>query len=497
MRVIQNIFFVYVRMIILMSMSLVTSSFLLKNLGVNTYGIYSVIFGVVVIFSFLNLSMQATTQRYLSFNLTQQNKLVEIFKISKSLHLIISIIVLFLGETFGLYFVNNFLNFDRDFIITVNILYQFSLFSMITMIVSVPYVSIILVNHKINFYVVVGLIDGILKLLLAFSLTYITSCKLAIYSVMTFFITLTICSLYYLYASQNFSYIKNIGYCFSWSKTKEMIVYSSWNLLGVFAGLGQNMGVNVLLNIYFNAEINSSRALSLQVYNAINTVNSNAQTIYSPTIIKKYMDKEKDLLNYTFLFSKLNFFIVLLILIPLYLYLTPILILWITQIPDCLELFLKIMFIEILIVSLSGPLHSLIQADHNIKWYQSIISGMLLFNLPVGWYLYKLGYHPDAIYFVSCSLSFLALLTRVFIVKKRKLMFIFQYYYNVILPLLLIILIIYILNNSVSNNLFKIFMLEGIVILFAIQTFFSSFRISTLITSFRKSLNHESSNYSI
>ena len=83
-----------------------------KNLGVNDYGIYSVVGGVVVILAFLNNAMVATTQRYLSFNLKDQNKIIEIFRISKTIHLFVALIVFIVAETFGLYFVNHFLNFD-------------------------------------------------------------------------------------------------------------------------------------------------------------------------------------------------------------------------------------------------------------------------------------------------------------------------------------------------------------------------------------------------
>jgi hypothetical protein len=120
---------------------------------------------------------------------------------------------------------------------------------------------------------------------------------------------------------------------------KEMINFASWNLLGVFAGLGQNVGVNVLLNIYFKPEINSSRALSLQIYNAINNVNSNAQTVYTPLIITKLSQKKQDTNEYVYFFSKLGFFLICFMLVPVYFYLDTLLKFWIDLIPEYLEVF--------------------------------------------------------------------------------------------------------------------------------------------------------------
>ena len=246
-------------MLFVMLLSFITSSYVFKNLGVNDYGIYSVVGGVVVILAFLNNAMIATTQRYLSFNLKDQNKIIEIFRISKTIHLFVALIVFIVAETFGLYFVNHFLNFDSSRIEAVNLVYQFSLFSMIIMILNVPYMSIILVHQKMSFYALVGVIDAVLKFGLAYLLFFIEQDKLSFYAAIIFIISIFTYSFYYFYALKNFSYIKNTQYIFSFKKMKEMINFASWNLLGVFAGLGQNVGVNVLLNIYFKPEINSSR----------------------------------------------------------------------------------------------------------------------------------------------------------------------------------------------------------------------------------------------
>lgn len=471
MLLIKNIIFVYIRMLLIMFLSLITSSYVFKNLGINDYGVYSVVGGVVVILAFLNNAMVSTTQRYLSINLSNRKKIIEIFRVSKTIHLIIAIVVLIFAETVGLYFVNNFLNFEENRVNAVNVVYQFSLLSMLIMIINVPYMSIILVNQRISFYALVGVIDAVLKFILAFGLFFISWDKLTTYSMAIFFISIVTYSFYYIYAIKEFNYIRKQDFIFSLTKMKSMMHFASWNLLGVFAGLGQNVGVNILLNIYFRTEINASRALSLQIYNAINNINSNTQVVYSPLIIRKYAEKEGNTLEYVYLFSKLSFFVISFVLIPVYFYLNEILKIWIENIPDYLEVFLKIMFMELLFVSLSGPLHSLIQGAGNIKWYQIIVSGLLLLNIPIGLVMYHWGSNPDAIYYVSCILTIIALFFRISILDKRKLMKVNLYFFKVIFPILMMVLAFITVDHTIANMLLKVFVLEIIVLLFAAFSF--------------------------
>lgn len=471
MPLIKNIIFVYVRMLLIMFLSLITSSFVFKSLGVDDYGLYSVVGGVVVILAFLNNAMVATTQRYLSINLSNRNKIIEVFRISKTIHLIIAIIVLVFAETVGLYFINNFLNFEENRINAVNVVYQFSLLSMLIMILNVPYMSIILVNQRMSFYALVGVIDAILKFILAFGLFFISLDKLIIYSIAIFFVSVVTYTFYYIYAIKEFKYIKKQNFIFSLDKMKNMMHFASWNLLGVFAGLGQNVGVNILLNIYFRTEINASRALSLQIYNAINNINSNTQVVYSPLIIRKYAEKEDGTLEYVYLFSKLSFFVISFVLVPVYFYLNEILKIWIENIPDYLNVFLKIMFMELLFVSLSGPLHSLIQGTGNIKWYQIIVSSLLLLNIPIGLVMYHWGSSPDAIYYVSCILTIIALFFRISMLGSRKLMNVNIYFLKVIFPILMMVLAFLTINYAIANILLKVFVLEVVVLLFAAFSF--------------------------
>jgi len=487
MSVIKNIGFVYIRLLIVMLLSLVTSGYILRNLGANDYGLYSVVGGVVILLAFLNNAMAVTTQRYLSVHINNSEELVDIFKISKSIHLGISLIVLLLGESIGIYFLNNYLNFSADRILAVNIVYQFSLFSIIIMILNVPYLSILLVGQKVNFYAFVGVIEAILKFFLAYCLIFVESDKLIFYAVILFLISLFVSGSYYFYSIRIFSAIKNVGYSFNFKQAKEMVSFAIWNLIGVLAGLGQNVGVNVLLNIYFKPEISASRALSLQIYNAFNTITSNAQLVYNPLIMRGYVEKEQNYEKYIFIFSKLGFFILALIIIPVFFYLEPLLVLWLKKVPIFLEIFIKIMLLELLISSLIGPLHSLIQATGNIKRYQFVVSGLLLLNIPIGFLLYENGFSPEKIYYVSCALVFLGFIVRLFLLRIMKLINLFKYFLEVIFPIGTIVLFIYMVNYFLNISDFnKTLISESFVLIVILFLVWNSKDIRNMLLKFKR-----------
>lgn len=487
MSIIKNFGFVYVRLLIVMLLSLVTSSYILQRLGADDYGLYSVVGGVVIILAFLNNAMAVTTQRYLSLYIGDTEKLIDTFKISKGIHLRIALIVLLLSETFGLYFLNHYLNFNANRLFAVNVVYQFSVFSIVLMILNVPYLSLLLVGQKVNFYALVGILEAILKFTLAYFLIFVDSDRLIAYAALLFLISLFTYSLYYFYATKTFKYIKKVGSSFDIKTAREMISFAVWNLLGVLAGLGQNVGVNVLLNIYFKPEVSASRALSLQIYNAFNTITSNAQVVYNPIIIRKYAESPEDTHGYVFIFSTLSFFMLAFVIVPVYFYLDPLLIFWLKKVPVFLEIFIKIMFFELLIASIIGPLHSLIQATGNIRNYQIVVSGLLLLNIPIGCLLYENGYSPEAIYYVSVILVFLSFVVRLIFLRMMGLINILEYLKKVIAPILIMSSIIISINFFVDVSVItKLIVSEIIIIVFSVLMFLFNKDIRNILVSMKR-----------
>lgn len=485
---IKNFIIIYSRLLITMVLSLVTSSYVFRALGTEDYGLYSVVGGVVVILAFLNSAMVATTQRFLSFNLSEKQRLIEIFRISKTIHLYIGIGVFLLGETIGLYFVNNSLNFDESRRLAVNIVFQCSILSTLIMTINIPHLSMILVNKKVSFYALVGVVDAVLKLLLGLSLEHFFTDKLIFYAISNLFITSIMYGAFYWYSISHFQYIKSLKIIKSFIKMKEMLIFSAWNLIGVFAGLGQSVGVNILLNIYFSPQINSSRALSEQVYGAFNNINASAQTIYAPILINKFADSDDDLNSYIYLFSKLNFFVILMALVPTYYYLYELIELWLKSVPMHLISYLKILIIDLLIISFTGPLHTMIQATGDIKYYQIIVSGILLLNIPLGILFFQNHLPSETVFYSSLVLNALALIVRLVFLKYKNILPLNDYLLKVGLPSIFAVSIALIIYYFITPIYLKVILTEVVITLFLIHTFISNKNSIDLIKSIKEKM---------
>lgn len=466
---VKGLFYVYVRMLVVMAISLLASGLIFRNLGVDDYGIYAVVGGVVIIMAFLNNAMIATTQRYLSLSVGDWEKTAEVLASSKSIHLIIAIFLLACGETFGLYLVNAHLNFDDTRAFAVNVVYQFSLASMLATIVSAPYMAMVISHQRLGLYTALGIADAVLKLILAVVLGYLESDRLIFYAGVLSCISLLTLAAYYTYTRNAFPEINGAEYNLSLGKLRDMGAFAGWNLLGVLAGLGQNVGVNVLMNFFFRPEINASRALSLQVYNAISTVSANAQAVYAPAIVRRLSLERASAANIAILFCKLSFLATLMVLIPAHYYLQDLLVIWLGEPPAYIAVFINVMFVELLVASLSGPLHSLIQGDGNIWRYQAITSGLLLLNLPIGWALYICGHSPEAIYYVSCALTAVALLARLALLDGRSLISFAHSTTRLILPVMAVIAVVALLGWHLDKSIASVMALELVVFAFALR----------------------------
>jgi O-antigen/teichoic acid export membrane protein len=402
-----------------MAVSLYTSRIVLVVLGIVDFGVYNVIAGVVVMFGFLNSAMAASTERFLTFELGKGDylRLKQIFSISVTLHIVISIIILILSETLGIWFLNNKLNIPPERLIAANWVFQFSVFTAMITILSVPYNAVIIAHERMNVFAYVSIIEVILKLLIVYVLQLFGYDKLVFYAILIFLVSLVLRIIYGIYCARNF---EESHYHFFWDKKlfSEMMGFAGWNLLGVFAGIGYNQGVNILLNIFFGPVVNAARGIAFQIMGAINQLVTNFQIAINPPIIKSYAEKdEKNMYSLIFSSSKFSYFLLLLFIVPLIIEAKFVLSVWLKEVPEHTVLFTRLVLIDILICSLSGPLQILAQATGKVRKYQLVVSIILLLNLPVSYLLLKMGHAPESTFIVSILLSTIALFARLIVLK--------------------------------------------------------------------------------
>lgn len=452
-----------------MGISLYISRVVLDVLGAVDYGLYNVIGGVVIMFGFLNNAMAASTQRFLTFEIGRGNrlKLKQIFSTSINLHVLISIIILLLSETIGLWFLNAKLNIPSDRVIAANWVYQFSLLSALIQILSVPYHALIIAHEKMNVFAGISILEVLLKLFAVFLLKLYGDDKLILYAILIFAVSFLIRIIYSIYCSKKF---KESRFMWFWDKNlfREMTSFAGWNLFGVFAGIGYNQGVNILLNIFFNPIVNAARAISFQVTGAINQLVTNFQLAVNPPIIKSYAEKrDRNTNNIIFASSKFSYFLLLLFVVPLVIEMEFVLSIWLKEVPEYTVLFTRLILIDALIMSLSGPLQTLAQATGRIRNYQLIVSSILLLNLPISYILLYLNFQPESTFIVSIVLSIVALISRLMVLKRIANFPVFEFVKNV-LVIVLAISILTIALPSFTYNLISNHYLQFLLTFFSV-----------------------------
>ncbi len=470
-RIVKNTMFLYIRMFLIMGITLYTSRIVLKELGVSDYGVYSLVGGFVAMLGFFNSAMSTATQRYLSFDLGKgdYNQLKKTFSVTFTIHIAIAILGLLLAETIGLWYINYKMVFPDNRLFAVNVVYQFSILTFVLNIIQVPYNALIIARERMNIYAYVSILEAILKLFIVFLLVYFGSDKLITYSILTFAVAFIIRLIYQIYCRKEF---EESRYKFQYDKKyyKELISYSGWNLFGNIAGVSKGQGVNIVLNLFFGTVVNAAYGVTNQVYSAVNMFVSNFQLALNPQIIQNYSKGNLKQSQYLiFQGSKFSFFLMLILVTPLLLNTEYILQLWLKEPPEHTMFFVQLCLINLLIDCLSNPLMVGAQATGNIKWYQIIVGSLVFLNLPISYLILKLGFAPYSVYIVSIVISLISLQFRLYFLKK-VMNFEVKKYYFIVLPKILMLgclsaVIIFIIKNYWRYELnFLTFIITSIVV---------------------------------
>lgn len=454
-RIAKNTAALYIRMLFTMAISLYTSRVVLNTLGIEDYGIYNVVGGIVVMFGFLNSAMAAATQRFLTFEIGKgnYNQLNQVYSMSVTIHALIAISVLILAETIGLWFLNSQINIPAARMNAANWVYQFSIFAFIITVLNVPYNATIIAHERMSMYAYIGIIEVLLKLFIVFILVWFSFDKLKLYAVLVFSVSLVMRIIYSIYCKQKF---KECKYRFIWEKQlfRQMSSFANWNLLGVFAGVAYNQGVNILLNVFFGPAINAARGIAYQVQGALNGFIISFQVAVYPPITKSYAIGDKQYM-YSLVFnaSKYSFYLLLLLSLPVLLETKFILELWLKTIPDFTIIFTRLILIEILIGSLSGSLQTMVQATGKVRKYQIVVSGILLLNLPISYVLLRLGFPPQSTFIVSILLSFVALIGRLLVLRILENFPVRSFVFGVLIRIISVFLVAAIIPFYISSQI--------------------------------------------
>ncbi len=416
----KNTIMLYLRMLLVMAVSLYTIRVILKNLGVVDYGIYNVVSGVVSMFGFLNSSMAGATQRFMSFELglNVKTRLNLVFCHSVFIHVILAFIILILAETLGLWFVyNKFIIPDERFGAAIWV-YQFALISFLIQILSVPYHAAIIAHEKMTVYAWIGIVDVAIKLGIAYALNATNSDKLIFYSLMMLCSSIFLFFFYMIYSRSCFEECHFRFICDK-SKFREMFFFAGWNMIGNLSFTLRNQGSNILLNMFFGPAVNAARGIAQQVDSAVEQFVTNFQTASNPQIIKSYAKKEfYETEKLVCQCSKYSFFLMVLLGIPVFYQSDYILSIWLAEVPEFTSIFVKLILLSGIIDSLSKVLITYVKATGRVKWYQIVQGGFYMFSLPVIYLFLKLGYSPISSIFILLLFTFFGIFLRLILLHN-------------------------------------------------------------------------------
>lgn len=392
-RIFSNTLHMAIRMFATMAVTLYTSRVVLQQLGVEDFGIYTVVGGLALIMSFFTSALTAAIQRYLNVELAigGKNGLQEVFSACWGCVIALSIAFLILAEGAGLWFLNNELNIAPDRMADARIVFQMSLVIVVIEMLRVPYNSLIIAHERMSFYAYNSIVEVSLKLATAILLSLTPGNKLLIYMTMLIAVAFIINVSYVIYCRLKLPrvYFSLRG---DRSRMLEIGKFAGWNVITSLSDISYQQGTSMILNIFYGVALNASMGIANQVKTAIFAFTRSVQLAANPQIIKSYAAGNHSVFESLFLrISKVSFFFVLLIGIPIFLNIDFILSIWLSVIPPMAAIYAKLMIIFCIIDSLVGPLWVSMQATGNIARYQITISISWLMSLPLTYLAFKAG----------------------------------------------------------------------------------------------------------
>lgn len=445
-----NSLVMYSRMLIIMIITLYISRLSIDYLGIEKFGLFSVISGIVVFGTLITSVLENTAQRYYSEELAkgEDSNILSVIRNFLSINVIVGLFSILVVEVVGLWFIKYKLDLSSINVNDVYIIFNISLLGYFINVITSPILSIFISHEKVKYYAYVSTFEIFLKLFLLINIDFFNGNKIIIYAIILcscVFISRLLAYFLAKYKFKRYIFIPSLKIDF----LKSVVSYIFWNLFGSLAAIVNNQGINILLNVFFGLTVNTARTISTQISSAINQIINSVQVALNPQIVKSYINKEYKFLSTLLLFnSKIASYLAMLIIVLIYNNINFLLDIWLNDYPKNTILFINLILIDIFIVSFSSALVSLVQATGNIKKYQIVVGCTMMINLPLSYYLLLKYNEPSYVYISSIIISIVSLVLRLWFVKKLNVIKILTFIYEVILKSSIILLIVLIAKDT-------------------------------------------------
>ena len=399
-RIAKNTLMLYCRTLVILIVSLYTSRIVLNALGVEDYGIYNVVGGIVGMFSAFSGSLSFAISRYLTFELGKgdNKRLNEVFSTSINILLGLSLLVIIIGEVGGLWFIHNKLVIPATRVNAADWVLQASLFAFCVNLLSVPYNALIVAHERMSAFAYISLLEAVLKLIVCYCIIFMPYDKLIVYSMLTAFVALIIRLIYGIYCKRHFEECKYRLVRDS-QLVKGMGSFTGWSFLTHSIFVLNTQGVNILMNLFFGVTLNAARGIAVQVQNVITQFVLNFTSALNPQIIKNYAQGNKmEMFLLVCRGAKFGFFLLLILSLPILFETEYILKLWLGVVPEHTANFVRLTIIGAMIDRMGDTGSSAIRAMGNVKKYSLTLSCLTCLIFPLSWVSFKAGFPPESSY---------------------------------------------------------------------------------------------------
>lgn len=457
-RIAKNTLLLYFRMLFMMVVSLYTSRVILNALGVEDFGIYNVVGGVVAMFTVISGSLSAAISRFITYELGKgdQSKLNKIFSASVTIQLALSLIIVVLIESVGVWFLNTKMTIPADRMVAANWVLQFSIITFVINLISVPYNAAIIAHERMSAFAYISILEAVCKLAIAFLIMVSPMDKLVFYAILMCAVSVLIRFTYGHYCKKHFT---ECTYHFHWDKDilKKMFGFAGWNFIGASSAVLRDHGGNIVINLFYGPSVNAARGIAIQVNNAIMGFASNFMTALNPQITKSYASGDREyMMTLLFQGARLSFYMLLMLSLPVLVNTHYILVLWLKMVPEHAVFFVQLILVFAMSESISNPLITAMLATGKIRNYQIVVGGLQMMNLPISYVCLRLGCIPETVLIVAIVISQCCLAARLYMLRGMiglsSIQYLKKVYFNVIVVALLSLVVPGLLSKCIEES---------------------------------------------
>lgn len=468
--ILNNTLALYIRLLLTLFISLYSTRILLENLGVNDFGLYGTVAGVIALISFLQTALSNATNRFLNIEIAKGtiSHIQNIFSTSLFLHIMIAGFICILIEIVGGWALNSYINFPLDKIEIATQVFHLSMMSLFVLVVTIPFEAMLMAKEKFGIYALISVIDVILKLILAYILIFFTNDRLLYYAIGVFLIVFLIRLAYMMYVSLNFVEAR-VKFIIDKGFLKKIINFIGWDLYGNFSVVLRLHGTTLLMNNFFGLIMVASIQVSNQITAALHSLSNNLLLAVKPQLMKSYAENDLNRTNELIIFSsKYAYYLMLIFCAPIISNMEYILGIWLVSPPEHTKVIAIFMLITSLIGVIFNPIIMLIHATGNVKKISFLTGTLILLSVPVIYFLFKFGFEYYYAYIVFTVNSLLIGFLNLWIAKNlvadfKVSQFVRDVLVNLIVTTFVVYLIFYFLNKRLVIDGFLSFSLISIL----------------------------------